>query len=136
MRPLPMEVERWMGRLGPLRWADAAVAWMVTWIVVVAAAEARPAPVAMLAAVIVAALAWAVPALRVRWRPVSAAVGVRMSRHLRPGARAWYVRPDAADLVIVTGRRGLRVVIAGLGESRTEGFAVRRTRVLLMPAEI
>ena len=135
MKPLPMEVERWMGRLGLLRWADAVLAWMVTWSVVVAASDARPAPLAVLAAVIVGGLAWSLPPLRVRWRPVSAAVGVRMSRRLRPGARAWYIRPHAADLVIVTARRGFRVVIAGMTETRTEGFAVRRTRVLLIPAE-
>jgi hypothetical protein len=135
MKPLPMEVERWMGRLGPLRWADAAVAWTVTWILVVVVSDARPAPLAFLAALVVAALAWGLPPLRVRWRPVSAAVGVRMSRHVRPGSRAWYIRADAADLVIVTARRGVRVVIAGMTESRTEGFAVRRTRVLLIPAE-
>jgi hypothetical protein len=135
MKPLPMEVERWMGRLGRLRWADAAVAWLATWILVVAASEARPAPLALLSALVVAGLAWSLPPLRVRWRPVSAVVGVRMSRHVRPGSRAWYIRADAADLVIVTARRGVRVVIAGMTESRTEGFAVRRTRVLLIPAE-
>jgi hypothetical protein len=135
MRPLPVEVERWMGRLGALRWADAAVAWMAVWGIVVAATDARPAPLALVAGGIVAVVAWGLPALRVRWRPVSAAVGVRVSRRLRPGSRAWYIRPDAADLVIVTARRGVRVVIAGIAETRTEGFAVRRTRVLLIPAE-
>jgi hypothetical protein len=137
MRPLPIEVERWMARLGPLRWADAAVAWMVTWVVVVVVAtEARPAPLALIAAAVVAAVACVLPGLRVRWRPVSAFVSIRMSRRLRAGARAWYIRPDAADLVIVTARRGLRIVIAGIAESRTEGFAVRRTRVLLIPADV
>jgi len=135
MRPLPMEVERWMARLGPLRWADAIVAWLVGWAIVVAATEARPGPMALIAAIVVAGAAWTLPGLRVRWRPVSAAVGLRMSRPLRPGARAWYIRADAADLVIVTARRGLRIVIAGIAESRTEGFAVRRTRVLLIPAD-
>ena len=49
--------------------------------------------------------------------------------------RAWYVHADTAQLVVVTARRRLRVVIAAVADSRTEGFAVRRTRVLLLPAD-
>ncbi len=47
----------------------------------------------------------------------------------------------AGKTVLVAGlcrlltRRGFRVVIAGGAESRAEGFAVRRTRVLLLPAD-
>jgi len=135
IKPLPQAVERWMGRLGALRWGDAAIAWVLAWSgVAVMLGDASPLASALLASAIVAGGAWLVP-LRVRWRPLSAAVGITVSRSLRAGSRAWYVRPHAADLVLVTARRGLRVVIVGGAESRTEGFAVRRTRVLLLPAD-
>ena len=135
IKPLPGAIERWMGRVGALRWADAAVAWLVVWVGLVVPLHGAGALLpALLATGIVGAGAWLAP-VRVRWRPVSAMVGLSMSKTLRPGMRAWYVRPDAADLMVVTARRGLRVVIAGVAESRTEGFAVRRTRVLLLPAD-
>jgi hypothetical protein len=46
------------------------------------------------------ALLTAAPPLRVRWRPVSGLVGVLVSRPLRPGDQAWYVRSERADLVV------------------------------------
>jgi hypothetical protein len=58
-----------------------------------------------------------------------------VSRGLRPGARAWYVRAGDADVVLVTARRGLRLVIARPDLVSAEGISVRRTRVLLLPAE-
>jgi hypothetical protein len=135
LKPLPRAVERWMGRLGVLRWGDAAVAWVFVWAGGVAMlGDTSPPAIALLAGALVATGVWLAP-LRVRWRPLSATVGLTMSRSLRAGARAWYVRPHAADLVLVTARRGRRVVIAGGAGSRTEGFAVRRTRVLLLPAD-
>ncbi len=126
-----------MGRLGMLRWADAALAWTLAWgaAVVLTLGDGRPFAGALVASGVVAAGAWMAP-LRVRWRPVTAAVSVGLSRGLRPGARAWCVRPHSADLVLITARRGLRVGIAGMTESRSETFAVRRTRVLLLPADV
>jgi len=135
IKPLPGTIERWMSRVGALRWADAAVAWVLVWVgLVMSLHDVAALPVVLLATGIVAAGAWFGP-VRVRWRPVSALVSLSMSKTLRPGTRAWYVRSDAAELVVVTARRGLRIVIAGVAESRTEGFAVRRTRVLLLPAD-
>jgi hypothetical protein len=123
-----------MGRLGVLRWGDAAVAWVLVWAGVIALLGAASPPAsALLAGALVAGGAWLAP-LRVRWRPLSAVVGLTVSRSLRAGSRAWCVRPHAADLVLVTARRGRRVVIAGAAGSGTEGLAVRRTRVLLLPA--
>jgi hypothetical protein len=54
---------------------------------------------------------------------------------LVPGDRAWYVRPDAPELVIVTARRGLRLTVAVPGRGAAEGLSVRRTRVLLFGAD-
>jgi hypothetical protein len=71
--------------------------------------------------------------LRLRWRPVSGWVGVAVSRSLRAGQRAWYVRDGRADAVLVTGRRGLRVSIAAPSVGEAETLSVRRTRVFLIP---
>jgi len=73
--------------------------------------------------------------VRVRWRPVTGSVGIAVSRGLRPGARAWYVREREADLVLVTARHGLRLVIAKPDLGRDEGMSVRRTRVILLPVD-
>jgi len=73
--------------------------------------------------------------LRAHWRPVSALVGLMVSRPLRPGDRAWQVRPGEAELVLVTSRRGFRIVIARLARGPVEGITVRRTQVLLIPAD-
>ena len=80
-------------------------------------------------------LGLAIRPIRVRWRPFTGAVGLAVSRGLRPGARAWYVRARDADVVLVTARRGLRLVIARPDLVSGEGMSVRRTRVLLLPAE-
>jgi hypothetical protein len=135
IKPLPEAVERWMSRVRALRWGDAAVAWVLVWGGLVATlGETVALAGALVATAVVAAGAW-LPPLRLRWRPLSAMVGVRASRSLRPGMRAWYVHANTAQLVVVTARRRLRVVIAAAVDSRTEGFAVRRTRVLLLPAD-
>jgi hypothetical protein len=76
----------------------------------------------------------ALPRLRRAWRPVSAPTTVLLSRDLRPGDRAWFVRGRTADLVLVTARHGLRVVVARPDQDAAEGLSVRRTRVLLLPA--
>jgi hypothetical protein len=73
--------------------------------------------------------------LRVRWRPVTGCVGLAVSRRLRPGDRAWYVRPRGADLVLLTARHGARVIIARPDLGGGEGLSVRRTRVFLLPAD-
>ncbi|PYM22352.1 MAG: hypothetical protein DMD80_28530, partial [Candidatus Rokuibacteriota bacterium] len=60
--------------------------------------------------------------------------GVLVSRTVRPGDRAWFVRDGRADSVLVTARRGLRVSIAVPGMGAAETISVRRTRVFLVPA--
>lgn len=77
-----------------------------------------------------------VPQLRITWRPVSATTTLLMSRGLRPGDRAWFVRGRDADLVLVTARHGLRVVVAKPDQEAAEGMSVRRTRVLLLPEAV
>ena len=54
---------------------------------------------------------------------------------LAAGDRAWYVRPDGPELVIVTARRGLRLTVAVPGRGAAEGLSVRRTRVLVLGAD-
>jgi hypothetical protein len=73
--------------------------------------------------------------VRVRWRPVSGYVGIAVSRGLRPGGRAWYVRADRADVVIVTARRRWRVSITAPHRGGNESLSVRRTRVFLVPVD-
>jgi len=50
------------------------------------------------------------------------------------GDQASYVRPGHAERVLVTARGGTRVVIV-LNDEGAEGLSVRRTRVLLVPAD-
>ncbi|HEU5321799.1 MAG TPA: hypothetical protein VFX28_13420 [Methylomirabilota bacterium] len=88
----------------------------------------------LLAAVLTATLAWP-PPLRAVWRPVTGVATLLLSGRLRPGDRAWYVRPGGADLVLITGRRGVRLIVARGAGDAAEGFGVRRTRVLLLPAD-
>jgi hypothetical protein len=45
------------------------------------------------------------------------------------------VRAHQADLVLVTARHGARLVIARPNFAEDEGLAVRRTRVLVLPAD-
>jgi hypothetical protein len=123
-----------MARARYLRWLDAVVAWLVVLVILIAeSGHVRLGPAAVIAGAIVVVCALLAP-LRVRWRPVSGPVGCLVSRALRPGDRAWYVRASRADLVIVTARRGLRVSIAAPELGTAEGFSVRRTRVLVVPA--
>jgi len=105
-------------------WGGAAVAFP----------SASRASLAVLAA-LVAALGALLRPLRVRWRPVRGAVALALSARLSPGDHAWYVRPGHAERVLVTARRRTRVVIARLNEEGAEGLSVRRTRVLLVPAD-
>lgn len=133
-RPLPAAVVRWIRYQGLLRWADAAAAWVVAWGLLFAALpDTSVRGLAVLAALAVGVAAL-LPGARLRWRPVSALAGINLSGELRVGDRAWWVRPGGAELVLVTARRGLRVVIARADRDTSEGLAVRRTRVLLLPA--
>ncbi len=135
IKPLPDAVVSWTRRTRWLRWLDAVAAWLVFWVgMTMAVRGAESIPRALLAAVLVAA-GTVVSPLRVRWRPLSGCVALVVSRPLRPGDRAWYVRPGQADLVLVTARRGLRMVIAQPALGAAEAIAVRRTRVLLLPAD-
>jgi hypothetical protein len=132
-RPLPAGVVRWIRLQGLLRWADAAAGWLFVGLCVLAAIpDASLRAVAVLAAVGAGAAAL-LPTVRTRWRPVSAVASVKLSAGLRAGDRAWWVRAGGAELVLVTSRRGLRVVIARADRDTSEGLAVRRTRVLLVP---
>lgn len=133
LTPLPDDIQRWMRTLGWLRALDAVVAWLGAWgLLVLGLGPAQATPLALLAAVVVGAAALPRP-LRVRWRPVSGAVTLSVSRSLRPGDRAWFVRPGDAELVLVTAHRGVRLVVAFGARGPAEGIAVRRTRVLLVP---
>ena len=132
IRTTPYAVERWAWRLGYLRWLDALVAWLAMWVALAAVLDVSPDVQLSLAAVATGLLAL-VPSLRFRWRPVSAGVGLAMSAELGPGDRAWYVVPGRAEPVVVTARRGVRLVLAGLDRGQAEGIEVRRTRVLVLP---
>jgi len=134
-RPLPDEIEHWIARARRLRWADAACAWLILWGVLEGIQEAGSTGWTAALGLAIVGLASMIRPLRVAWRPVSAAVGLVMSRGLRPGHRAWYVRSERADLVLVTARRGVRLTIATPEIDADEVLSVRRTRVLLLPAD-
>jgi hypothetical protein len=115
-----------------LRAADALAAWAALWLSARLALDVEPRLAALLAAVAVAALAGIAP-LRRRFRPVSGPVGLHVSRHLRPGAAAWFIHGDRAERVLVTGRRGFRLIVSPIGaDGPAEGIEVRRTRVLVL----
>ncbi len=134
IRPVPQLVLRWSARARRLRWADAGAAWLVLWALLFAWRPATdPAALAVLAAVPLL-IGIAIPPLRRRWRPVSAVVALFLSWRIRPGDRAWHVSPDGARLVLVTSRRWLHVVVAGVVQDSAEGIPLRRTRGFLVPA--
>ncbi len=134
IRSVPPDVDRWISLASQLRWADAALAWLALWAVLsglLGLGIARGAIVSL----VVVFLGSLVRPLRVLWRPVSGGVGLAVSRELRAGDRAWYVRSRQADLVLVTARHGARLVIAAPDiDEPDEVLTVRRTRVLLFPA--
>ena len=134
LRPLPDSINRWTTYVGLLRWLDAAVAWLGCWILVGALIPDWPEGERIALAGLATIAAVLVPSLRVRWRPASAFVSLRVSRRLRPGDHAWYVRPGDARLVLVTARRRFRIVIAMPDQEANEGLSVRRTRVFVVPA--
>src|SRR5881396_3425619 len=131
LRPLPAAVTRWTATARVLGWLDALAAYLAIWGgATVALPSASRASLAVLAA-----LGALLRPLRVRWRPVRGAVALVLSARLSPGDQAWYVRPGHAERVLVTARRRTRVVIARLNDEGAEGLSVRRTRVLLVPAD-
>ena len=133
IRPLPEEVARWVARAAWLRRADAAVAWLLVWVLLISL-FGYASGAAAVAALVAVALVGLIRALRVVWRPVSGGVGLALSQSLRAGDRAWYIRAGRVDPVLVTARHGARMQIAlpELDEP-DEVLGVRRTRVLLLP---
>src|SRR5213594_1474309 len=130
LRPLPAAVTRWTAAARVLGWLDALAAYLAIWgSAAVAFPSASRASLAVHAAAVTALGALLRP-LRVR-----GAVALVLSARLSPGDQAWYVRPGHAERVLVTARRRTRVVIARLNDEGAEGLSVRRTRVLLVPAD-
>jgi hypothetical protein len=134
LKPLPLAAARWTARARALRVADALLAWVVLWGALTGSGLGVARGTAILAAVLLIVGVY-IPPVRVRWRPVSAAIGFIMSQPLRAGDRAWYIHGGVATLVLVTARHGARLVIARPNGDAVEGMSVRRTRVLLIPAE-
>ena len=135
IKPLPDAIHRWIARARWLRWTDAVAAWMglwAAWVTILGPAAARHAAALSLAFL---GLGLVVRPIRILWRPISAGVGLTVSRGLNPGDRAWYVRSSRADLVLVTARHGTRLVIATPDVDAEEVLSVRRTRVFLLPAD-
>ncbi len=132
IRPVPETITRWVSRMWWLRRLDAVFAWAC---LLGALAPSLGAGRGAVLAFALLCLGLAVRLLRFWWRPISGGAGLLLSRRLRPGDRAWYVRAREADLVVVTARAGARVVIARPDLSEAEGLSVRRTRVLLLPAD-
>jgi hypothetical protein len=133
---MPDSVASWIWRMWWLRGVDAAIAWLVLWsglnLVPAPALASHPAILSLA----FLCLGLLIRPMRASWRPISGWVGLAVSRGLRPGDRAWYVRAGEADLVLVTARRRARMVVARPDLGRDEGLNVRRTRVILLPAEI
>jgi hypothetical protein len=124
-----------MSRLRWMRALDAALAGLCLWGAVNSRFSFRSRQEALGLALAILGLGLVIRPVRVRWRPVTGSVCLAVSRSLRPGAHAWYVRPRDADVVLVTARRGVRLVIARPDLVSGEGMSVRRTRVLLLPVE-
>jgi hypothetical protein len=115
---------------------DALLAWLALLLALGGLLPLLPSQAVMVLATGTFVVAAQIPRLRLAWRPISASTTLLTSRALRPGDRAWFVHGGAADLVLVTARHGLRVVIAKPGHDGAEGMSVRRTRVLLLPAAV
>jgi hypothetical protein len=134
LKPLPQVVARWTARARALRAADALVGWVVLWGALMGFGLGGAQDTAIYALVLLVA-GFCAPPVRSRWRPVSAALGLIVSQPLRVGDRAWYMRDGEATLVLVTARHPVRLVIARPNGDAAEGISVRRTRVLVIPAE-
>ena len=134
IKPLPQDIDHWVGRTRWLRSLDVLAAWVILWagISFVLPDVSRSGQATVAAGLV--AIGIAISPIRLLWRPASGWIALMVSRRLRPGDRAWLVRGGGADLVLITARRGLRMVVAQAQES-AEGITVRRTRVLLLPAD-
>jgi len=135
LKPLPEAVARWTRRARWLRWLDALAAWLALWAAVALVVRGMDGVAQAVLAVLLTVGGAFVPMLRVRWRPATASVALVVGRPLRPGHRAWHVRPGEAELVLVTARRRVRVVIASPTQGPVEGVPVRLTQALLIPAD-
>jgi hypothetical protein len=135
MAPAPAAVQKWIARAGYLRWADALCAWVGLALLATLLLPEAPVTAALTLASVALAAGAMLRGIRTRWRPVSGYVGLRISRALRPGDRAWYIRADHADVVVVTARRGSRLTISAPDPDASESITVRRTRVLLVPTD-
>lgn len=132
VRAIPLAVERWASRARWLRWLDAVVTFAIVWPLMASVLDVTAVASAVAAVSLVAAAALVRP-LRLRWRPASALVLVSVSRGLKPGDLAWCVFPGGrVERVIVTARRGLRLVVARPDQGSAEGLEIRRTRVLVV----
>jgi hypothetical protein len=132
---VPATVERWIVTARALRWLDILAAWLALWgVAAIAFPEVPRSRLAIAAALVVGGGALIRP-LRTRWRPASGTVALVVSARLSAGDHAWYVRPGRAERVLITARRRTRIVIVRLNDEGAEGLSVRRTRVLLVPAD-
>ena len=129
-------IEKWISRSAYLRWLDALAAWVLVFAVALQLMRNQSVRTVVLTSLTALVLAVIPRPVRVHWRPISGWVGLVVSRSLRPGDRAWFVRHGRADSVLVTARRGGRVsiAIANLGEA--ESISVHRTRILLIPFDV
>jgi hypothetical protein len=134
VRNLPPPIEAWTSRVRRLRWLEGAATALVLWLILALVSPGVPPIAWALVALIVVILGASVQPLRRRWRPISALVGLSISRELRPGDRAWVVMSAHAEPVIVTARRGLRLVVARPDDGPSEGLEFRRTRVFIVPS--
>ena len=134
VRAVPPNVERAATRARFLRAVDAVLAWLVGWAVVAVALDTATASTSAIVALVGVVLVALLGPVRRGWRPVSALASVSASRRLRPGDHAWLVLPERIEPVIVTARRGLRIVVASPHQG-SEGLSVRRTRILVVPSE-
>ena len=135
IRPLPEHIARWGGRARWLRRLDALAAGALVYGLLAVMLPGVGVGLQAGAAAVVVGLLGAVSSIRVRWRPISGPIGLWVSRMLAPGDRAWHVRSDGPELVMVTARRGLRLTVAVPGRGAAEGLSVRRTRVLVLGAD-
>ena len=128
---MPVAVERWASRARWLRWVDGLATFVIVWLVMASVLDVEAATSALAAAALIGAAALVRP-LRLRWRPASALVSLSVSRGLRAGDLAWCVFPGRVERVIVTARRGWRLVVARPDQGPQEGLEIRRTRVLVI----